>query len=105
MTWGKTFASWSVSAILVMTMPLWIQLGLQYIPILTLGVVPFVGPASALVGFVLNLIHIIIVMLMVLPLSTWFFQLTGNIYVGAFLNALLVTWMFASSQVIAPIPV
>ena len=104
-TWTKTLAAWSWSAILLMTVPLLIQLVLQYLPILTVGVVPFVGPSSALVGFVLNLVHLIIVLMMVLPLSTWFFQLTGNIYAGAFLNALLVTWMFASSQVIAPIPV
>lgn len=43
--------------------------------------------------------------LMVIPISTWFYQITGKIYLGAFLNGLLVTWMFVSSQVIAPIPV
>jgi hypothetical protein len=41
----------------------------------------------------------------VVPLSTWFYQLTGRIYLGALLNALIVTWMFVSSQVVAPIPV
>ena len=104
-TWAKTLSSWSVSAILVMTVPLLIQLAAQYVPDFTMGVIPIVGPSSALVGFIINLVQIILILLMVLPLSTWFFQLTGNIYVGAFLNALLVTWMFASSQVIAPIPV
>jgi hypothetical protein len=69
------------------------------------GVIPFVGPASALVGFMLNIVHIILVLVMMIPGSTWFYQLTGNIYTGALLNALLVTWMFVSSQVIAPIPV
>jgi hypothetical protein len=53
----------------------------------------------------LNLFHIILVLVMMIPGSTWFYQLTGNIYTGALLNALLVTWMFVSSQVIAPIPV
>ena len=45
------------------------------------------------------------VLILVIPLSTWFFQLTGKIYMGAFLSAALVAWMFTSSQVIAPIPV
>ena len=38
-------------------------------------------------------------------ISTFFFLLTGKIYLGAFVNAAMVTWIFASSQVIAPIPV
>jgi len=104
-SWARTLSSWSLSAILVMTIPLLIQLAAQYVPIFTMGVIPFVGPSSALVGFIINLVQIIIILMMVLPLSTWFYQLTGNIWVGAFLNTLLVTWMFASSQVIAPIPV
>jgi hypothetical protein len=41
----------------------------------------------------------------VVPISTWFYQQTGKIYLGAFLNAMLVAWMFTSSQVIAPIPI
>jgi hypothetical protein len=36
--------------------------------------------------------------------STWFYQITGTIYLSALMNALVVTWLFASSQVIAPIP-
>lgn len=46
-----------------------------------------------------------IVWCMVIPIQTWFYQLTGRIYLGAALNAALVTWMFVSSQVIAPVPV
>jgi len=38
-------------------------------------------------------------------LSTWLYQLTGTVYPGAILNSLIITWVFASSQVIAPIPV
>ena len=30
---------------------------------------------------------------------------TGKVYLGAFVNAMLVTWMFVSSQVIAPLPI
>jgi dienelactone hydrolase len=104
-TWWQTFVYWSLSNLLALVTPLLIMLALQYIPLFAAGIVPFVGPASALVGFIINIIHIIIVLILVVPLSTWFYQLTGNIYTGALLNALLVTWMFVSSQVIAPIPV
>jgi hypothetical protein len=37
-------------------------------------------------------------------LSTWFYQITGMIYLSVLMNALIVTWLFASSQVVAPIP-
>jgi hypothetical protein len=53
----------------------------------------------------MNLFHIIIVLLVTTPLSTWFYQLTGRPYLGALVNAAIVTWMFTSSQVIAPIPI
>jgi len=57
------------------------------------------------IAYTHNLFHIIGVLILVTPISTWFYQLTGNIYLGAILNAALVTWMFVSSQVVAPIPV
>ncbi len=104
-TWLKTFTSWSSSNVAALVTPLLLMLAIQYVPIFLGGGPPFVGPGSSLVSFVLNLAHLIIVLLMMIPLSTWFYQLTGNIYTGALLNALLVTWMFVSSQVIAPIPV
>ena len=62
-------------------------------------------PGGMFIAFVQNLFHIIGVLIMVIPISTWFYQLTGKIYLAAVLNAALVTWMFVSSQVIAPIPV
>jgi hypothetical protein len=57
------------------------------------------------IPFIQGLFHLIVVLLLTVPLSTWFFQLTGKIYLGAVLNAALITWMFASSQVIAPLPI
>ena len=104
-TWLKTFLSWSGFNILVMVIPLVLFLMIQYIPLLTSGFIPFVGPGGMLASFTMNLFHIIGVLIMVIPISTWFYQLTGKIYLGAFLNAAIVTWMFVSSQVIAPIPV
>jgi len=104
-TWLKTFASWSIYNILVLITPLILYLMVQYVPLFTTGAIPFVGPGGMLIAFTHNLFHIIGVLIMVIPISTWFYQLTGKIYLGAVLNAALVTWMFVSSQVIAPIPV
>jgi len=104
-TWLKTFVSWSVTNVLVMIVPLILFLMIQYVPLLTAGIVPFVGPGGALASFTMNLFHIIGVLILVIPISTWFFQLTGKIYLGAMVNAALVAWMFTSSQVIAAIPV
>ena len=88
-----------------MVIPLFLFMSVQYIPIFTMGVIPFVGPGGMLASFTMNLFHIIGVLIMVVPLQSWFFQWTGRPYLGAILNAALVAWMFASSQVIAPIPV
>ena len=104
-TWGRTFLSWSISNTLVLIVPLILFLLIQYIPLYTTGVIPFVGPGGVLANFTMALFHIIGVLIMITPLSTWFFQLTGRPYLGAFVNGALVTWMFVSSQVIAPIPV
>jgi len=104
-TWWGTFLYWSASNVLALIVPLLLFLLIQYIPLFTTGAIPFVGPGGVLANFTMSLFHIIIVLIMITPLSTWFFQLTGRPYLGAFLNAALVTWMFVSSQVIAPIPV
>jgi hypothetical protein len=104
-TWLSTYVSWSLSNTLVLIIPLVMILMVQYIPLFTAGVIPFVGPGGMLIAYTHNLFHIIGVLIMVTPISTWFYQLTGKIYLGAMINASLVTWMFVSSQVIAPIPV
>jgi hypothetical protein len=104
-TWLKTFIAWSGSNILVLVIPLVVVLLVQYLPLFINGAIPFVGPGGMLVVFTHNLFHIIAVLILVTPISTWFYQLTGRIYLGAMLNAALVAWMFVSSQVVAPIPV
>jgi hypothetical protein len=104
-TWWQTHISWSLANIAVMVVPLVLFLLVQYLPVFTLGVIPFVGPGGVLASFTMNLFHIIGVLVLILPLQTWFFQLTGRPYLGAVLNAAIVAWMFTSSQVIAPIPV
>jgi len=101
----QTFAAWSTVKILALIVPLLLFLAIQYVPLFTTGFIPFEGPGGMFVNFIINLFHIIGVLIMIVPISTWFFQLTGKIYLGALLNAAIVTWMFTSSQVIAPIPV
>jgi hypothetical protein len=104
-TWLKTFISWSVSNVLVLILPLLAIILVQYLPFFFIGTIPFRGPGGFLVALTQNLFHLIAVLIMVIPIQTWFYQLTGRIYLGAVLNAALVTWMFVSSQVIAPVPV
>ncbi len=100
-----TFFSWTATNTFAMVVPLIVFLAIQYVPLFTTGFIPFVGPGGMLANFVMSLFHIIVVLAIAVPISTWFFQITGKIYLGAFINAGLVTWMFASSQVIAPIPI
>ncbi len=95
----------SVVGILVMIVPLMFMMALQYVPLYTAGIVPFVGPGGALVGFVINIEHMIVLLTLMVPVSTVLYEATGSIYPGAVLNALIVTWMFTSSSVIAPLPI
>jgi dienelactone hydrolase len=104
-TWLKTFISWSIFNILILVIPPVLFLMVQYVPLFITGTIPFVGPGGMFIAYTHNLFHIIAVLILVIPIQTWFYQLTGRIYLGAILNAALVTWMFVSSQVIAPIPV
>jgi len=104
-TWMRTFISWSAFNILVLVIPLVLFLMVQYLPLFINGAIPFVGPGGMFIAYTHNLFHIIAVLILVIPISTWFYQLTGRIYLGAMISAGLVAWMFVSSQVIAPIPV
>jgi len=103
--WLRTFGAWSFTNTVALVAPLILFLMIQYIPLFATRYIPLVGPSGMFIPFVINLFHIIGVLIMVIPISTWFYQLTGKIYLGALVNASLVTWMFVSSQVIAPIPV
>ncbi len=100
----KTYFYWTRSNIVALITPLALFLLVQYIPLLTTGFIPFEGPGGVFVVFILELFFIMLTLTIVMILSTWFFQITGKIYLSALLNALIVTWLFASSQVIAPIP-
>ena len=101
----KTFLSWSAYNVLALVVPLFLFLMIQYVPLLAAGIIPLVGPGGMLASFTMNQFHIVGVLIMVVPIATWFFQVTGKIYLGAVVNAALVARMFTSLQVIAPIPV
>lgn len=97
-----SWTAWNVSALCV---PLILLLCVQYVPLYTAGVIPLQGPGGLFAVFMILMVHIVMLVAFTAEISTWFYLLTGRIYAGAILNALIVAWMFASSQVIAPIPV
>ena len=104
-TWLKTFLNWSFWNVLALVGPLLLLLAVQYVPLLTTGFIPFEGPGGLFVVFMISLFHTLGLLAITSILSTFFFQVTGKIYLGALVNALIVAWMFASSQVIAPVPI
>ena len=104
-TWLETALKKTLVGILFMVTPLLINMAIQYIPLYINGFVPFVGPGGSLIGFVINLEHMIVIQILMLPIASVLYEATGSIYPGAVINALLVTWMFTSSSVIAPLPI
>ncbi len=104
-TWLKTFFSWSLSNVFALVAPLILFLLAQYVPLFTTGFIPFEGPGGLFVVFLITLFHTVALLAITAVLSTWFFQITGKIYLGALVNAAIVAWILTSSQVIAPIPV
>ena len=103
--WLSTLAARSGYAWLALIGPLILFLAVQYVPLLTTGFIPFVGPNGLFVAFVINLFPVIALLAMSSALSTWLHHLTGSIFAGAVVNSLIVNWVLVSSQVIAPIPV
>jgi hypothetical protein len=67
---------------------------IQYAPLLAGG--PLGLPPAALFGIVLFQFFPIFVIAALV--STYFFRKTGHIYAGAFLNAMLVTWLVVAGQ-------
>ena len=104
-TWVQTVLRKSITGILVMIIPLLFTMAVQYVPLFINGLVPFVGPGGALVGFVINIEHMCVLLALMVPIASVLYEATGSIYPGAVLNALIVTWMFVSSSVISPLPI
>jgi hypothetical protein len=103
--WHGTLAATSLRNLLVVCAPLVVLLAVQYVPLLATGAIPLVGPGGMFVLFVFNLFHIVGVLVAVVPVSTGLHLATGKPIVGALTAALIVAWIFASTQVIAPIPI
>jgi hypothetical protein len=104
-TWWRTFTDWTVTNVLIQVVPLALFIVLQYAPLLLFNVVPLVGPGGVMATFIMTMFQLLLVLALTALISTWCYLLTGKIYLGAFVNALWVAWLLASSQVIAPIPV
>ncbi len=66
---------------------------IQYVPLLSGGVMPFGEPLLTIVAF-----QFIPIMAIVALLLTYFIYKTGRIYTGAFLCALLVAWYIVAGQ-------
>jgi hypothetical protein len=66
---------------------------LQYIPLMAGNPLPIDESLLAIVAF-----QFVPLLTVVALVSTYFFRKTGHIYVGAFLNAMLITWIIVAAQ-------
>jgi len=78
--WFSTYWFWTRSNVLALITPIFLFLLVQYVPLLTTGFIPFEGPGGVFVVFILELFFIMLTLTIVMILSTWFYQLTGRIY-------------------------
>jgi pimeloyl-ACP methyl ester carboxylesterase len=78
----------------LMGMGIALLLAYQYLPLFVSGALAI--PSQAL----LTIMALQFVVLLPLTglISTWFFQLTGHVYTGALINALLITWLITAGQ-------
>ncbi|MBD3243486.1 MAG: alpha/beta hydrolase, partial [Chitinivibrionales bacterium] len=104
-SFARTLLRWSLVHIATLVLPLLMLLAVQYVPLLLADRVVLAGPGDMLALLTINVFHIVGVLILLLPLSAALYLLTGRPYVGATVSALIVAWMFASSQVIAPVPI
>jgi hypothetical protein len=81
----RTFCCRSISNVIAMCLPIILFLLIQYVPLFVTGFIPFVGPNGLFVVFVINLFHILILLAITSVISTWFYEWTGRIYLGAIL--------------------
>ena len=100
-----TWFNWSIFNTAVLVLPLVLLLAIQYGSLSLFGIIPFEGPGGAFASLTMNLFHLFGILVLVVPIATWYFQITGQPYVGAALSAAIVTWILVSSQVIAAVPI
>lgn len=93
---GSDLAGWGemVTNVVLMIGGYVLFLAFQYVPLFmggTLGI-----PDGHLPGIVL--FQFLPIFTIVALISTYFFRKTGHIYVGSFINAMLVTWIVVAGQ-------
>ena len=85
--------------ILLLILGYFIFLAYHYIPLFAGGTLRFAAIRSAsLFGIVI--FQYIPIFAIVGWVTTYFYRKTGHIYVGAFVNTMLITWMVVASQAI-----
>jgi hypothetical protein len=84
--------------IILLILGYFIFLAYHYIPLFAGGTLGFTHRAAALFGIVM--FQYIPIFAIVGWVTTYFYRKTGHIYVGAFLNTMLVTWIIVASQAI-----
>ena len=80
--------------VLLMVTGIVVLLLVQYIPLMLGGTLTL--PAESLLTIVA--IQLVPILAIVTIISTYFYRKTGNIWTGAFLNALFVTWYIVAGQ-------
>ena len=66
----------------------------QYVPLLMGGTLSI--PSQSLLTIVA--IQFVVLLPLTGAISTWFFLRTGRVYLGAFINGLLITWLIVAGQ-------
>lgn len=70
----------------------------QYIPLLTGGTLGLYKFNSGEALLTIVAFQVVPLLTIVALLSTYFYRKTGHVYVGAFLNAMLITWIIVAGQ-------
>lgn len=78
----------------LMGMGIALLLAYQYLPLFISGALAI--PSQALLTIVA--LQFVVLLPLTGLISTYFFQLTGHVYTGGFINALLITWLIAAGQ-------
>jgi hypothetical protein len=84
--------------IILLVLGYFIFLAYQYIPLFAGGTLGIKLPAMSLGGIVM--FQYIPIFAIVGWVTTYFYRKTGHIYVGAFANAMLITWIIVAGQAI-----
>ena len=75
-------------------------LAFQYIPFVMGGTLTYGAGDPAIILFTVLAWEIVPMLTIVALAYTYFYRKTGHIYAGAFISAILVTWIVVASQMI-----